>query len=173
MGVTTSSANPKTNQTTSLPATTTTTPVITTTTTSSNQTTHISPSDASCASLSESCDKCAENLKCVWCPTAKVNNVTGACIDGNYLGPDSKNSDAILKQCVDWQWHFCFTRGRYLQYTALGIVGCILLCCIGCVCRCCLCRKKKPRKAVALDKFSKRADDDREPLINTKATKTS
>jgi hypothetical protein len=37
--------------------------------------------------------------------------------------------EMVLDQCVDWQWHFCFTRGRYLQYAALGVVGCIVRCC--------------------------------------------
>ena len=62
-----------------------------------------------------------------------------------------------------------------MQYTALGVVGLIVLCCTVCICKCCCCKKKSSSSKKELSKFNSKLDDDSDtaPLIRNSNSKTA
>ncbi|NP_001089241.1 pituitary tumor-transforming 1 interacting protein, gene 1 L homeolog precursor [Xenopus laevis] len=91
--------------------------------------------DTECSLMNNtSCDKCLQNVKCLWC------NTDSKCVEypvKNVLPPSS------LCKLRDARWGVCWVNFEAMIITMSVIGGSLILGLV--ICCCCCCRKKKPR----------------------------
>ncbi|KAE8580406.1 hypothetical protein XENTR_v10024419 [Xenopus tropicalis] len=97
-----------------------------------------------------SCDKCLQNVKCLWC------NTDSKCVDypvKNVLPPSS------LCKLRDARWGVCWVNFEAM-IIAMSVVGGSLIFAL-IICCCCCCRKKKPRNTGLEDEREAREKEQR------------
>ncbi|XP_061071582.1 pituitary tumor-transforming gene 1 protein-interacting protein [Conger conger] len=114
--------------------------------------TTVSPPQKSCKDSGTTCEKCLENVSCLWCQT------NGTCMDypaKQILPPSS------LCQLSQARWGVCWVNFEALIIAMAVVGGTILLSIIVCCC-CCCCRKRPAGPDRDEERFARRREEMRQ-----------
>ncbi|KAI1885658.1 hypothetical protein AGOR_G00206090 [Albula goreensis] len=118
-----------------------------------------SPPPKTCKGAGISCEKCLENVKCLWCQT------NSSCMDypvKHVLPPSS------LCKLSEARWGVCWVNFEAL-IIAMGVVGGTLLLSIIVCCCCCCCRSRPAGPDRDEERFARRREEIRQRSENRKA----